>query len=387
MLTRKDYESIEHHTLAAYGMRSRDSRGREHPEREHEYRSAFQRDRDRIVHASAFRRLEYKTQVFVIHEGDYYRTRLTHTMEAAQIARTLARSLRLNEDLTEAITLAHDLGHTPFGHSGEGVLDGLLRRRFRKRFEHNMQSLRIVEVLEERYPGFPGLNLTYELRESLAKHHTDYDETECPKKFRPLERSLLECRLSNMADEIAYNAHDVDDGLASGLVSLDQFREVVIIEELCRQVESKYPNIDGEKKRCLIVRGLINVLCTDLMEMTESEFKRNHIKTVNDVRACRGDLVCFSPKMWRKVKELKRFLLGNMYKHYKVVRMEEKAKTIITHLFQAYVGRPEVLAPELHDRLKKGTSMARIIADYIASMTDRFAQEEYKRLTDPFERV
>ncbi len=387
MLSRHEFEALEVKILAPYAMRTRDSRGREFQELEHPYRSAFQRDRDRIIHSSAFRRLEYKTQVFVIHEGDDYRTRLTHTMEAAQIARTLARTLRLNEDLTEAVTLAHDLGHTPFGHSGEGVLDGLLRKKFGKKFEHNRQSLRIVEKLEHRYPHCPGLNLTYEVRESLAKHHSNYDLVECEARFKPAQRSLLECRLSNMADEIAYTSHDLDDGLASGLITTSQLKDVVLWKELIGKAGSRQEGLDEERFRFLIVRAYIDLVCTDLMRTTEAHLEAHKIRSVADVRRGRHPLVSFSPSMLKKNNQLKKFLYTYMYRHYKVVRMEEKAKMILTRLFQAYTSRDDILPPSLLARREHGTSLGRIIADYIASMTDRFAQEEYKRLTDPFERV
>lgn len=383
MQTRKEVEELENRILASYSMKSFRSKGRKYKEKEHEYRSAFQRDRDRIIHSTAFRKLEYKTQVFVIHEGDYYRTRLTHTIETAQISRTLARSLRLNEDLTEAIALAHDLGHTPFGHSGEKVLNELMKNNYG--FEHNRQSLRVVDVLEERYPDFPGLNLTYELRESLAKHSTSYDKP-FNNEFAPEKKPLLEAQVVNLADEIAYNSHDLDDGLTSRLLSLKDLNEVFLWKDIFTYVKKKKSHLDIQKKKYLTIRRLINAQCSDLIKETEKNIRKLKIRTIEDVRNSKKEIVSFSKEMDGKNKKLKDFLFKKLYNHYKVVRMEDKAQRFISELFRIYIDRFDSLPPQVREKANRD-SKERVICDYIAGMTDRFALEEYKKLTDPFERV
>ncbi|MEK6646484.1 MAG: deoxyguanosinetriphosphate triphosphohydrolase [Candidatus Firestonebacteria bacterium] len=381
MFTREEYEKMEEKILAPYAMKNRLAGARKYPEQEHPFRSAFQRDRDRIIHSSAFRRLEYKTQVFVIHESDYYRTRLTHTIEVSQIACTIARILRLSEDLTEAIVLAHDLGHTPFGHSGEKILNELMKKY--GGFEHNKQSLRVVDELEERYPEFPGLNLTWEVRESIAKHNTEYDVSS-GKEFKPELGPLLEAQVANLADEIAYNSHDLDDGLASGLISLDDLEKVPIWQK--NYMKINFCNLSFELKKYQVIRSIINMQTTDLIMQTEENIKKFNIKSLQDVRNTKKDIVCFSIEMEKDNKILKNFLMDKLYHHYRVKRMEEKAQRFITELFKIYLKRTDTLPPKIQEKLKTGKKQ-RVICDYIAGMTDHFALEEYKKLFDPFEKV
>ena len=342
---------MEYAKLAPYAMSEAQSKGRKYDENEHHYRSLFQRDRDRIIHSSAFRRLEYKTQVFVIHEGDYYRTRLTHTIEVTQIARTISRALGLNEDLTEATALAHDLGHTPFGHSGEAILNGLMVNK--GGFEHNRQSLRIVDKLEERYYGFPGLNLTFETRECIAKHKTDYDSPALESrdgKASPANAEfgkaspLMEAQVVNIADEIAYNGHDLDDGITSGLLPLAEVKKIKMCGKLLSEIEKKYPDLPDDMKKYQLVRMVINLLCTDIMENTDKNVKKFKIKSVEDVRKTKTDIVSFSSAIRQDNKELKSFLNENLYKHYRVLRMESKARMIIEGLFKKYLGSYGIFA-------------------------------------------
>jgi len=383
MLRREEFIAIEDHLLAPYAMRSAASRGRVHPEAEHPFRLAFQRDRDRIIHSTAFRRLEYKTQVFVNHEGDYYRTRLTHTMEAAQITRTIARSLRLNGDLAEAVALAHDLGHTPFGHAGERVLNDLMAPY--GGFEHNAQSLRIIDELEERYPAFRGLNLTWEVREGIVKHTPPFDKP-LATAFAPGEAPSLEAQLVDFTDEIAYNSHDIDDGLKSGLLSLDQLQTVSIwrnaYDVLCQQHRGSNHRI----WRYQSIRRIIDLLVTDFLVTVEQRLADNRIGTVDDVRAFGRPLPAFSPEIDAQRLELKAFLMDNLYRHYRVMRMAEKAKRVMTELFQAYMSEPRQLPPHVLERERDGEPLPRVIADYIAGMTDRFALQEHGKLFDPFEK-
>lgn len=389
ILTREEYESKEERFLAPYAMKSKYSKGRYYPEAEHSLRSAFQRDRDRIVHTNAFRRLEYKTQVFVIHEGDYYRTRLTHTMEVAQIARTLARNLKLNEDLVEAVALAHDLGHTPFGHSGEEKLNKLMEKY--GGFEHNKQSLRVVEKLEERYPDFPGLNLTSEVLEGIDKHQTDFDK---PGKTRDAKLPTLEAQIVNLSDEIAYNTHDLDDGIKSGLLKLENLEKL----EICRDFLKKSKNLKQEIKRYQLVRYLINILSTDLVNQTIQNLKDKKIKSVDDVRNTNIRLVGFSRNITSRKNELRDFLFKNLYKHPRVVRMEVKHQKILADLFNTYLKNFDenirnkkfsILPVEMRKKVENNTKKAKaqVVCDYIAGMTDRYALEEHKKLFDPFERV
>jgi len=380
---RVTFEQFERENLAPYAMKAAETRGRAHAEAEHGFRLAFQRDRDRVIHSSAFRRLEYKTQVFVNHEGDYYRTRLTHTMEAAQVTRTVARALGLNQDLAEAVALSHDLGHTPFGHAGEHVLADLMKEH--GGFEHNSQSLRIVEVLEERYPEFPGLNLTYEVREGIVKHSTRYDRPRVS-DFCADEAPLLEAQIVDLADEIAYNSHDIDDGLQSGMLSLEDLERVALWEESYAEVTSKYPTAGASIVRYQCVRRILDALVRDLISNTESRIQSLGIASVADVRRVKPVLAGFSPRMNEKVDQLKDRLMERLYRHQRVRRMGAKARRVMTGIFEAYMEDPGQMPRHIVAR-GQDTPMPRVIADYIAGMTDRFALEEYAKLYDPWERV
>ena len=382
MLTRQECERREQEILAPYAALSGNSLGREHAEPEHPYRTAFQRDRDRIIHSNAFRRLEYKTQVFVYHEGDHYRTRLTHSMEGAQIGRTLARALRLNEDLAEAIILAHDLGHTPFGHSGEHVMDRLMKDY--GGFEHNRQSLRIVTLLEDRYPNFRGLNLSYEMREGIAKHSTSFD---VPSKtgFHKYRNPSLEAQIANLADEIAYCNHDLDDGLSSGLITLQQLQAIPLWQEMLEQQHAALPTGCADKILWRqTVKALINLLVTDLVTSTEAHL--HGVKTLEEVRGANEKLVSLSDPVLRRLKLLKKFLYENMYRHPRVERMADKAGRILEDLFRTYRKNPRILPQEIFLRTEQAEP-ERHICDYIAGMTDRFALDEHKKLFDPHEKV
>jgi dGTPase len=383
-MVRSDFEAQEDLILAPYGMRSSRSRGRAHPEPEHRFRLAFQRDRDRIIHSTAFRRLEYKTQVFVNHEGDYYRTRLTHTMEAAQIARTVAQALRLNQDLAEAVALAHDLGHTPFGHAGERVLDRLMADH--GGFEHNAQSLRIVERLEERYPTFQGLNLTWELREGIVKHSPPYDKP-LAQAFAPGEAPCLEAQIVDQADEIAYCSHDIDDGLKSGLLGPEQLADVQLWRDIFGAIRERFPTAGFRIWRYQVQRALIELLVSDLIATTERNLQAHHVDSVEAVRAFGRPLAAFSERTEVRRLELKAFLMDNLYRHYRVMRMATKAQKVMADLFHAYTSEPAQLPPHIAARWKAGEPQPRVIADYIAGMTDRFALEEHGKLFDPNERV
>jgi len=381
---RSDFEAREASILAAYAMRSRDSRGRRHPEPEHPLRMTFQRDRDRIIHSTAFRRLEYKTQVFVNHEGDYYRTRLTHTLEAAQVTRTLARILGLNEDLAEAVALAHDLGHTPFGHAGERTLDRLMRPY--GGFEHNSQSLRIVDLLEERYPAFRGLNLSWEVREGIVKHSTRYDRPQVA-EFDAERAPCLEAQIVDFADEVAYTAHDVDDGLQSGMIDPDDLATVPFWRETMERIDAG-PVATASVRRYQAVRMLIDQMVSDLAETLGRRLEDEGIDSLDAVRRVKPRLVDFSQTMAVHHGELKAFLTDRLYHHHRVTRMTQKADRIMSALFEVYMAEPRQLPPHITDRVNdEGESMPRVIADYVAGMTDRFALEEYKKLFDPYERV
>jgi len=383
-MLRQELEEIEDRILAPYAMRSSASRGRIHAEEPHAWRMAFQRDRDRIIHSTAFRRLEYKTQVFVNHEGDYYRTRLTHTMEAAQIARTVAQALRANEDLAEAVALAHDLGHTPFGHSGERVLDEEMAPY--GGFEHNSQSLRIVDVLEERYPHFKGLNLTWEVREGIVKHSLPYDKP-LARDFEPGKAPCLEAQIVDYADEIAYNSHDIDDGLKSGLLLREQLEEVALWRDTLARIRKLYPDAGFRIWRFQVQRSLIDDFVTDLVNTAADRLRQRDIDNVAKLRDQGEPMVVFSPAMEAKRLELKAFLMKNLYRHYRVMRMMTKAQNVMRDLFRAYMSEPAQLPPHVVARWEAGESRPRVIADYVAGMTDRFAIDEHKKLFDPNERV
>ncbi len=378
--TRRQLENRERESLAPYGMKSRQSRGRVAKEPEHPYRTCFQRDRDRIVHSTAFRRLEYKTQVFVIHEGDYYRTRLTHTLEVAQIARTIARALRLNPDLVEAIALAHDLGHGPFGHSGQDALQTLMEGH--GGFDHNLQALRVVDQLEERYPSFPGLNLTWEVREGLNKHRVPL-----PGSRRPVATNLsLEAQVVDVADEVAYDHHDLDDGITSGLISEQDLRKIPLWRQVRGGIVRGLPKLREELRKYQIIRRLIDLQVTDLLNESARRIQRCRIRTPEDAQRIPERVVGFSPsmKIWRI--PLKEFLNRELYHHHKVVRMADKARRFLTALFEAYLNKPEQLPDTTRRRLEKEDPY-RVICDYIAGMTDRYALDEYRKLFYPFERM
>jgi dGTPase len=383
MLRRAEFDVLEDQLLAPYAMRSAASRGRLHAEAEHPFRLAFQRDRDRIIHSTAFRRLEYKTQVFVNHEGDYYRTRLTHTMETAQITRTIAKALRLNEDLAEAVALAHDLGHTPFGHAGERALNGLMAPH--GGFEHNAQSLRIVDELEERYADFRGLNLTWEVREGIVKHTPPYDKP-LAAAFAPGQGPCLEAQLVDLTDEIAYNSHDIDDGLKSGLLTFEQLEDVTIWRDAYRTVRSEQPSASERIWRYQAIRRIIDSWVTDLIVTLEQRLAAEHITSLGDVHGFNRPIVGFSPAVDAQRLELKAFLMDNLYRHYQVMRMTEKAKRVMTELFDAYMSEPRQLPPHVLERQRIGEPLPRIVADYIAGMTDRFVMIEHRKLFDPFEK-
>jgi len=375
---------FEEKFLAPYATKSRNSRGRLHKETEHAYRLCYQRDRDRIIHCAAFRRLEYKTQVFVNHEGDYYRTRLTHSIEVSQIARTIAYALRLNMDLTEAIALAHDLGHTPFCHSGEEVLNELMAKN--GGFNHNLQGLRVVDYLEERYPDFPGLNLSWEVREGIVKHSSVFDTAVKIKEFLPNLAPSLETQVVDVADEIAYDNHDLDDGLTSGLIKEKDLAELVIWKKINKRIDQKYDKIDFSCRKYLIIRGLIDLQVTDLIQHTQSEISRLRIKTYTDPRRIGCKIVDFSKEVKELRKPLRQLLMHKLYHHYRVMRMSTKAKRFIRELFCEYISRPQQLPSDIQQKIPK-EGVKRVVCDYIAGMTDRYALDEYKKLFNPYEKV
>ena len=375
-------EEREERLLAPWGMRSANSRGRRHEEAEHPLRTCFQRDRDRVIHSSSFRRLEYKTQVFVNHEGDNYRTRLTHSLEGAQIGRTVARALGLNEELTECLILGHDLGHTPFGHSGERVMDELMREH--GGFEHNRQTLRILEVLERRYERFPGLNLTWEVREGIIKHQPDSDAA-APAEYAPGEAPTLEAQLVDHVDEIAYNNHDIDDGLSSRMFTVEAIRSVALFREAHDDALARGYQ-DERIARHHVVRWIIELCVNDLIRTTGAALERTGVKSVEDVRRAGGRLAGYSPQTAERVRELKEFLFHNMYRHWRVVRMGDKAGRILRDLFASYVAEPRQLPPHFQQQIARD-GVERVVCDYIAGMTDRFAVDEHQKLFDPTVRV
>jgi len=384
MLTQKQIREFEDNFLSPYAMKSYATRGRVYQEEEHPYRSVYQRDRDRIIHSAAFRRLEYKTQVFVNHEGDYYRTRLTHTLEVAQISRTIAAALRLNVDLTEAVALAHDLGHTPFGHSGEEALNELMYEE--GGFNHNLHGLRVVDVLEERYVDFPGLNLTWEVREGIVKHSSVFDKPGKVSGLAPEESPTLEAQIVDIADEIAYDNHDLDDGLTSGLIKESELEELSLWKDIFTQISKKYAKIDSEKRKYLIIRSLIDLQVTDLIRNTEKRISEFNLKDFKDVKKIDEKVVSFSKHLLEIRQPLREFLKEKLYNHYRVVRMSNKAKRFIKELFKVYVDRPEQLPLQMQKRLPSD-GPKRVVCDYIAGMTDRYALDEYKKLFDPYEKV
>ncbi len=385
IMWREELEQQEAERLAPYAMKCRDSRGREYPEDEHAYRTVYQRDRDRIIHTTAFRRLEYKTQVFIITEGDYYRTRLTHTIEVAQIGRTIARALRANEDLTEAICLAHDLGHGPFGHSGEETLNELMADH--GGFDHNHQSLRIVEKLERRFPDFYGLNLSWEVREGIMKHESEYDRG-LALAYDPDKRGTLECQIVNAADEIAYSTADLDDGLRSGMITFDQLEaaDLTIWQQVTRELGIGPGTGFSEMDRHRVIRRLVGKHVTDLIQATDEMLKASNVQSVDDVRSLPSNVVTHSEAMQAKNRELKDFLYKNLYRHWRVMRMASKAHRFLTQLVHLYVADPMLLPWETQARLESET-LQRVVCDYVAGMTDRYALQEYQKLFDPMARV
>jgi len=370
-------EERERRSLAPYASLASASRGRLHPEAESRYRTAYQKDRDRVIHTSAFRRLEYKTQVFVNTQGDYYRTRLTHTLEVVQVGKSIARALGLNEDLTETIALAHDLGHPPFGHAGERTLDRLAQAI--GGFDHNKQSLRIVTELERRYPAFPGLNLSWETLEGIMKHETEYDLPD--PSWEPDRQPSLEAQVVNVADELAYNAHDLDDGLRSGHLSPRSIVEVRIVRELMERLGID-PLEFANTQRYDLIRELLGDVITDAAQHTHARLVEADVHDVADVREAPGKLVATSPEMREKLAELKAFLFERFYFHYRQIRMTHKADALLERMYRAYVDAPDMLPFDVQAQAEE-LGLERAVTDYIAGMTDRYAGEEYRRLFDP----
>lgn len=381
---REKLEELEAAILAPYALLSKNSRGRLHPENESRSRTAFQRDRDRIIHTTAFRRLEYKTQVFVFYEGDHYRTRLTHTLEVAQLGRSIARGLGANEDLAEAICLAHDLGHAPFGHAGEHALNVMMADH--GGFNHNTQSYRVVTELENRYPGFRGLNLTYETREGMLKHETDYDQSEAT-EYEPDKRASVEAQIANVADEMAYNAHDLEDGLRAGLFTPRDLEELDIWRLLIETVSIKWNGQPfDEIARRGIIRELIGACVVDVVTTTSKVLEDNKLDSPLAVQQYDGNVVGYSPEMGRMVRQLKDYLYENMYRHYRLVRMQVKAERFVAALFEAYVAEPGMLPTKTQQQLEN-LPVERVVCDYIAGMTDRYALEEWEKLFDPYRKA
>ena len=373
--------------LASYAAREEWSRGRVYREENPSFRGQYQRDRDRIIHCAAFRRLEYKTQVFVNHEGDMFRTRLTHSIEVAQIGRTIARALRLNEDLTEAICLAHDLGHTPFGHAGQEILNDSMREY--GGFEHNFQSLRVVDVLEERYPGFPGLNLMYETREGILKHCSRANAAglgELGRRFLEGGQPGLEAQIANLADEIAYNNHDVDDGLRAGLITMEQLRECALFCREYEKVNERWPGLNERRRIHELVRRMINTLVNDVITASQRRIDAECPADIEAVRAAPAPFIAMSEEMRAMHLELKRFLRTNLYRHERVLKMTREAGHIVRALFNLYMSDSRLLPPDEQRRAREAeeksgiSGRARTVADYIAGMTDRFAHAEHARL-------
>ncbi len=373
--------------LAPYATNPENSKGRKVKEKEHKYRTIYQRDRDRIVHSSAFRKLEYKTQVFIFREGDY-RKRLTHTIEVSQIARTISRALDLNEDLTEAIALAHDLGHTPFGHAGEDVLNNILKDQ--GGFNHNLQSLKVVDFLEKRYPDFDGLNLTWEVREGIAKHSTRYDNIGVLEKLPellPQEQPSLETQIVDIADEIAYDNHDLDDALRNNLLQEKDLDKLCLWADVKKNILKNYAHIKPNILNMLIIRDIINLQVTDIIKTTQKNIKKYKICSYQKVKKMPIRIARFSKKLQSIRQPLRDFLKNDLYCHWKVLRMTGKAKRLLKSLFDVYLENPQQLPPEFKSRIRGEGTIKEVIADYIAAMTDRQAQDEYKKFFDPFEKI
>ncbi len=378
LFNRYQLESIEDQSLAPYACRSKNSKGRAYPEEEPEFRTAFQRDRDRILHTSAFRRLEYKTQVFINYEGDYYRTRLTHTLEVSQIGRSIAVALGANETVVEAICLSHDLGHPPFGHSGETALARLMKDH--GGFDHNKQSLRIVTLLEHRYPHFPGLNLTWEVREGIVKHESEYDIADAS-EYNPELRGHIEAQIANAADELAYTAHDLDDGLRSGMITPSMLSGVTLWEILVEATGWRGAELD-ELNRHQMIRHLIGIEINDLINATEGRLRESNVRSTGELQRLPYNVISQGEDITRRNRQLKDFLYNNLYRHARVVRMAVKAERILCDLFRAYQSEPEMLPQHVQAEIGE-RGLERTICDYIAGMTDRYAIEEYQKLFDP----
>ncbi|MEM7330974.1 MAG: deoxyguanosinetriphosphate triphosphohydrolase [Chloroflexota bacterium] len=383
LYNRQKLEENESNTLAPYGLKSAESRGRVHSESESATRTAFERDRDRIIHTTAFRRLEYKTQVFVFYEGDNYRTRLTHTLEVAQLGRSLARGLGGNQDLTEAICLAHDLGHPPFGHAGEFALNDLTKEF--GGFNHNTQSYRVVTQLAKRYPNFKGLNLTYETRSGMIKHETSYDKSDAS-NYEPEKRASLEAQIANLADEIAYNAHDLDDGLRAGMFNPSELNELEIWLELKDAIGWGDQQPLTPIRRHALIRELIGRSITSVLNQTEHLLQKHQIKSPLALQQCSENIVLYDPDFEIKVAELKKFLLERMYRSYRLMRMQQKAERFISEMWQAYMKEPRML-PHQTQRKLADLPKHQVVTDYIAGMTDRYALDEYQKLFDPYHRA
>ncbi len=381
IITRQQRETQEADMLAPYATKSRDSRGRVYPEDEDPHRTAFQKDRDRILHTTAFRRLEYKTQVFVNYEGDYYRTRLTHTLEVSQIGRSIARALGANEDLVEAICLSHDLGHSPFGHAGEHVLNDLMKGH--GGFDHNRQTYRIVTELEERYPGFPGLNLTHELLEGIVKHESRYD-TASSEGYDPTTRGSLEAQIANISDELAYNAHDLDDGLRASLLTHDQLTGLEIWQMVKESIGWDGAHFD-DMVRHRIIRRLIGLEINDVIQATNRRLVESSVQSVEALQHLPENVICNTRDFARMNDQLKGFLYDKLYRHFRVSRMSAKAQRFIREIFDAYIAEPSQLPFEVQGRVES-KGLHRAVADYVAGMTDRYALQEWERLFDPFTR-
>jgi dGTPase len=376
--TREKLEDIEDKALAPYGARSRDTKGRAHKDKEPGYRTSFQRDRDRILHTTAFRRLEYKTQVFINFEGDYFRTRLTHTLEVAQVGRTVARSLGANEDLIEGICLAHDLGHAAFGHSGERVLNKLMKEH--GGFDHNKQSLRIVTKLEQRYPNFPGLNLSWEVLEGIVKHETEYDVSDAD-DFDPELRGNLEAQIANVADELAYTTHDLDDGLRSGMITPAMLSDLALWKRLSKEI-GWTGEILSDLDRHRLIRKLIGILVGDVIEATSKRIEESKAQSALDLQNLDHNVIGYSEEILQTNREIKDFLYSKLYRHHRVLRMAKRAENVLRSLFESYVDEPNMLPPEFRELVEE-RGLQRTICDYLAGMTDRYAITEYERLFDP----
>ncbi len=388
MQTRRDIEALEEKILAPYAMKSKDSQGRHYREPDHDVRTCYQRDRDRIVHCEAFRKLEYKTQVFIIFEGDYYRTRLTHTLEVSQIARTIGRSLRLNEDLIEAIALAHDVGHPPFGHAGEYALDAIMQEAKLGGFNHNKRGFEIVSKFEKRYPDFDGLNLTREVLVGILKHKTVYDlPAECKEYFK--DGSTVEAQVVDCADSLAYLNHDIDDGLTSGCILEDDLTDSPLWRRALKKVKSIVNSPDRAMLKYQVVKELIDTQIKDLLANTDERLRKMNFRSSVAAQAHKGRVVIFSKQMEEERNHLQGLLNSKLYHHFRVVRMTAKAKRIINDLFQAYIKEPNQLPYSVYLRNKKHTQKEKyeVICNYIASMTDRFALEEHKKFFNPYSPV